>query len=416
MLLMFRFLHLADIHLDTKFLGKSADLRKVLKEAQFEGFRRAIDCALEEQVHCLLIAGDLFDNELFSFATERFLLEQLQRLRDAQIPCVYVTGNHDPGGREHRSRSIQWPENFHLVWQSTPQAVEISRDGTLLGTVVAAGHSRKNESANLAAKFPRPEGSVPSVALLHALVTSASSADCHDRYAPCSPEDLCNSGYHYWALGHVHLRQQVDLASSAWYSGNLQGRNPTETGAKGGLLVTIDGNGLPHVQFKPLAPAYWETLTLGNLANAQSLTDLRASAELEMDQIRTGQQAQPDDWLLRIALTGPCPLAGILEDSDECEELEEDLALALGARYVEITTRGVVPAVSVDAFRDENHVLGEVLRLIEECDEELLSLLSPKPLAGIQTKDLDEISYLRRLVKDLEFEAVSYFRGKTDAD
>ena len=59
----------------------------------------------------------------------------------------------------------------------------------------------------------------------------------------------------YWALGHVHVRGRIDPAVPAYYSGNLQGRHAKETGAKGGLLVELDADGLDgDPEFVALAP------------------------------------------------------------------------------------------------------------------------------------------------------------------
>ncbi len=75
-----RFLHVADVHLDTSFAGRSEAVRRRLREASREAFRRAVDVALQEEVDAVLIAGDLFDGDRLSFETERFLLEQVGRL------------------------------------------------------------------------------------------------------------------------------------------------------------------------------------------------------------------------------------------------------------------------------------------------------------------------------------------------
>jgi len=92
-----RFLHIADVHLDTSFAGRSEEVRARLREASRQAFRNAVDLAIREDVHALLIAGDLFDGDRLSFQTERFLLEQVGRLNDQGISVVYATGNHDPG-------------------------------------------------------------------------------------------------------------------------------------------------------------------------------------------------------------------------------------------------------------------------------------------------------------------------------
>ena len=91
-----RILHLADVHLDTSFQGRSSRIRTRLRGATREAFRNAVELALDAEVHAVVIAGDLFDGDLLSFPTERFLLDQAHRLGDNGITMVYATGNHDP--------------------------------------------------------------------------------------------------------------------------------------------------------------------------------------------------------------------------------------------------------------------------------------------------------------------------------
>ena len=78
----FRFLHLADVHLDTPFQSKDKQLRIYLRESIRKAFQKAVDIALSQRVNAVLIAGDLFDNETLSFATERVILEQMAWLKD----------------------------------------------------------------------------------------------------------------------------------------------------------------------------------------------------------------------------------------------------------------------------------------------------------------------------------------------
>ena len=110
-----RFIHAADIHLDTAFSSRSDEVRKRLREASRVAFERLVDLALAEQVHAVLLSGDLFDDGRLSFQTESFLLEQLHRLRQAVIPVVYATGNHDPGREGQRSAELAWPSNVTVV-------------------------------------------------------------------------------------------------------------------------------------------------------------------------------------------------------------------------------------------------------------------------------------------------------------
>ena len=98
-----RFLHLADVHLDTPFAGRSDGVRRRLQEASREALNRAVSCALAERVHAVLLAGDLFDGERLSFQTERFLLEELARLAEARRPVRvrYGKPRSGPGRAPH---------------------------------------------------------------------------------------------------------------------------------------------------------------------------------------------------------------------------------------------------------------------------------------------------------------------------
>ena len=406
---MFKFLHLADVHLDTTFLGRSDEVRQRLRSALRTAFERAVDCALEERVDALLIAGDLFDGERLSFTTERFLLTQCGRLEEAGIACFYATGNHDPGGSRFRASHMEWPENVRCIDTREPRTIHVNdASGTERFRVVAAGHTSPHEQANLAAAFPHAEDGVPHVGLLHTFVTSAASVDDHDRYAPCSVEDLRDKGYAYWALGHLHQHQQVDQSVEAWYAGSLQGSSPAEPGPRGGLLVTLDRNRAPQVEFRAFAPVEWLTIYLDQLEDVQTfralLRRVRQSFEEGKDESHGVQ-----DWLLRICLEGSCPLASELADEEQRGDLERALAHELSVLDVEVQTEKLHPPVVIDRYRGETHLIGEVLALIDRVREQddLLESVAPDALAADTANAEARHEYLRSLLEELDEEAVT---------
>lgn len=76
-----------------------------------------------------------------------------------------------------------------------------------------------------------------SIGLLHANVGSDTG---HEPYAPCTVDDLRQSGVHYWALGHVHTRSLLSRRDPiAAYPGNPQGRHVNETRPRGVYLVDV---------------------------------------------------------------------------------------------------------------------------------------------------------------------------------
>jgi DNA repair exonuclease SbcCD nuclease subunit len=87
----FRFLHAADIHLDSPMRGLEADPdapAALLREASRAAFRNLIDAAIEEQVAFVLIAGDLYDGDWQDWRTGLFFIEQAGKLAACGIPLV----------------------------------------------------------------------------------------------------------------------------------------------------------------------------------------------------------------------------------------------------------------------------------------------------------------------------------------
>ncbi len=406
-----RIVHAADIHLDTPFRRHDAALRRRLQQAGREAFSALVDLTLEERADALVIAGDLFDNEWLTIATERVLTRELRRLTDADVTVVYATGNHDPGRTNYRAAHIDWPStNFHLHSSRTPRRIPIRRDGEPIGWVVGAGHQTTHEATNLASTFPPAPGPQPAVGLLHADVGGAQGApddEAGNVYAPAALADL-DSSYDYWALGHIHKRQRLREDSPVWYPGNLQGRDFGETGAKGVLVVDLNPPELPQVRFLPVAPVRWERLTVSNLGEARAIGDVHTAVRAAFDDLLEADEhvLLGQDWILRVELSGPCPLTAVLRSDEERDGLAEYLGESLGALEVEVRDAGLSPPIDLSHHVGQRHVLGEALELIEQAgrDDTLLSRLAPSELAGgdEQAEEGERLQYLRGLLDGLD--------------
>ena len=81
----FRFVHAADLHLDSPFKGICAEsaLLATFQEATFRAFSRIVDLCLREHVAFLLLAGDLFDVKDRSVRARLALRRELERLHAA---------------------------------------------------------------------------------------------------------------------------------------------------------------------------------------------------------------------------------------------------------------------------------------------------------------------------------------------
>lgn len=86
----FRFMHIADVHLGYQQYGlpeRADDF--------FDAFLWAVDEAVREHVDFVLLAGDLFHKRAIDALTLNQAFAGLSRLREANIPCIAVEGNHE---------------------------------------------------------------------------------------------------------------------------------------------------------------------------------------------------------------------------------------------------------------------------------------------------------------------------------
>src|SRR5690625_2523516 len=86
-----KFIHSADLHLDSPFKGMSTlpnALYQELKSSTFKALDNLVDLAIDEAVDFVLIVGDLFDQSLRSvYAEMQFLLacEKLARSEERRV-------------------------------------------------------------------------------------------------------------------------------------------------------------------------------------------------------------------------------------------------------------------------------------------------------------------------------------------
>lgn len=238
-----RFIHTADIHLDSPLRGLAAraggragDLVGATRRA----FTALIDAAVEQAVDFLVIAGDLYDGDWRDFATPLFFAEGMARLEHAGIRVALAKGNHD--AENAMTRSLTLPPNVKVFRSDRAETVVWDDLGVALH---GRSYGQRAMRDNMAAAYPAPLPGLLNVGVLH---TAADGRPGHEPYAPCALAELAAKGYAYWALGHVHAREVLSERPWIVFPGNLQGRHANETGAKGYTLVTADAGEVVAVE------------------------------------------------------------------------------------------------------------------------------------------------------------------------
>lgn len=405
---MHKFLHLADVHLDSGILCRSEALRTKLNIELQAGFKKSIDFAIKERVVAVFVAGDLFDADSLSIATELFIHEQFQRLNEAHIPVIYTTGQSDAADEVAEAVDKPWPKNVIFINDASPKVIELQDiDGKPIARVVGAGYKTRKAEENLALRFPQAKDEIPYIGLLHAQVHSAFGLT--EEYAQAKRyevKQLKAPGYVYWALGGVHQHQRLAGIPNAWYPGNFSGRNADEAGFKGGLLVTLQDENQVSVEFKPFSSVQWFDLSLSNLEDLKDTEGLFHRAAQAFDDQR-GEDGSINIQLVRLTLTGMSPVADELKSESRRTLLEEKLAYHLNVDDVEIYLEHFSPVVDVSSFVNEPHLLGEVLKIIDvvSTDSDLLDEITPEVLARKIT-DANKEQYLKSLLTGFDREAI----------
>ncbi len=297
---MFRFLHAADIHLDSPLQGleryPEAPVEAV-RAAPRRAFERLVELAIEERVAFLLLAGDLYDGDWKDYNTGLFFVAQMRRLAEAGIPVHLVSGNHDAASQI--TKRLTLPPNVHHYASRAPETV-------LLPDLDVAIHGRsfpaRRVSEDLAADYPPADRGRFEIGLLH---TSLDGRPGHADYAPCTVEALRAKGYAYWALGHVHRREIVSDDPWIVFPGNLQGRHARETGGKGATLVTVEHGRVVDVEHRDLDVVRWARIDVDLGGSDQADNALARFAEA-LAQAR--QEADGRLLAARIRVTGATPL------------------------------------------------------------------------------------------------------------
>jgi len=321
--LFMKFLHAADIHLDSPMAGltrRSTIPEHVIRHCTRRAFVNLIDLAITEDVDFLLIAGDLYDGDWRDFSTGLFFNEQMRRLAR---PCILVRGNHDAASII--SRQLTLPANVHEM-----SARKVDRWASdELGVVV---HGRSFPDRHIGEDFsdayPGPEPGKFSIAMLH---TSGEDPGEHEVYAPCRIASLAGRGYAYWALGHIHARAVLHTDPHIVFPGNIQGRHARETGAKGATLVETTDQRIVRAAHHDTDVLRWARIEV-DLDGAETTPEAAMRLRFAIEAAAGETAGRP--LIARLVLRGATPLHAVfLGDPQRMEAECQDAARAAGADF-----------------------------------------------------------------------------------
>lgn len=416
----FRYLHAADLHLDSRFAGLahiSPAIRSYLRESTFAALGRLVRVAIQENVDFIVISGDVYDVSDASLQGQLRFQEALKELGQQGIHVFLIHGNHDP--LDGLRLTTEMPSHVTVFGGEKPDLATAYRrkDGQEVAIVSGISYPTAKVTDNTAVTFSRKPGSrLFHIAMLHGNVDGDL---LHETYSPCSRRDLIERGFDYWALGHIHKRSVLHEKPAIIYPGNIQGRSIKETGPKGCYVVDVDeaGSATPH--FHELDYVRWQVrdLSIEGLSNEAEWIQ---RVEQVIDDIR--EELPELMSVVRFRLIGRGDVHKVLAEKGAVEDLLSELQRREAVRAERKDYKGLVwvegfaveSGLAIDRERllEEDSFLGEMLRITERTEHSAEAL---EELINSALKPLMENQELRQLLSvTSQEEKLSWLRSAAE--
>jgi DNA repair exonuclease SbcCD nuclease subunit len=405
-----KFIHAADIHLDSPLRGleryEGAPVGEI-RAATRRALDNLIDLAVDEEVACVLLAGDLYDGDWKDYNTGLYFVDRMRRLESAGIRVFIVAGNHDSASQI--TRQLRLPGNVTLFSTNKPETAVMEDLGL---AVHGQGFAKREVREDLSRAYPQADPHMFNIGLLH---TCLDGKPGHEPYAPCSVDGLRSKGYQYWALGHVHHREIVCQDPWIVFPGNIQGRHARETGAKGCTLVTVDNGEVAAVEQRDLDVLRW-SMCVVDVTDTATVDEIYEQVREALQQVLDAADGRP--VAARLVLRGSSPVHSALH-ADSKHWIQEYRALAAGLGGAGIWLEKVVletrQAVALDELLERDDALGGLLRAIHALEidaagieglaAEVAALKQKLPhelLGGEERYDPADAQYLSGLMEDIK--------------
>ncbi len=394
-----RFVHAADLHLDSPLLGLRSEAPELVSEtlhrATFAAYENIVGLCIREQVDALLIAGDIYDGADRSLRAQLRFAAGLRQLDAAGIRSFICHGNHDP--LDGWEAQLALPTGC-VRFGSEMTAAPVFPEDPERAMVYGISFPRREVRQDLSPAFRGAKrGDGLNIGLLHANVGGNPN---HDSYSPCSVDDLAGADIDYWALGHVHTRQVLRQTNPAIvYPGNPQGRHANERGAHGVYLVEMDQDRVTRLEFRAMDVVRWDT-------RESDITGLDTEHQVldAIDELTNAaiQAAAGHSVVLRLRLTGRGPMHRFLCQPENVnaiiEQLNEHHANVEPWLWCERLQVSTASSVDRELVTRQEDFTGDLVRLASEMQASPSALAELREMLRELYLRSNASSYLRELL------------------
>jgi len=240
---MTKFLHCADIHLDSVFQALDGGRNDLRRAELREVFTRIVSLAKTEKVDIVFISGDIFEGENASAESIELIVSEFERA--SEVKFFISPGNHDPYSQGSQYTLMNLPPNAHIFRK--PEIEKVSLEDLKLN-VYGAAFVNKTCASSLLNGFVVEKSEFDSICIIHGDIFTPTGP-----YNSMSQSEIANSGFDYIALGHVHAGGEYKIGQTLCvYPGAPEGRGFDELGDKGVILGRIENHKL-DVEFRSTA-------------------------------------------------------------------------------------------------------------------------------------------------------------------
>jgi len=372
-----KFLHLADVHLDTPYAGLSPEKSDERRRGLRATFMRAMEYVRNGGIDYVFISGDLFDTKYATNGTAELLVREFRNCPDTVF--VIAPGKHDAYKDNPIYSTDRLPSNCYVFSSDKLERFDFAEDKL---TVYGWGFVEEKISEN-----PLYEKQVDDISKINIvcgytdLDAELDSADC-----PVSVADLKRFGADYYALGSRHEGSEfVNLDDSLYgYPGALESIGFEEPGMGGAKLIAVRyNNGELSIDAK--------NMSFGQIAfvsDSIDITGVDSNNEIVNRVSRlVSDKKYGQDTALCLELVGYVDPAFIVP-----KNLGSD---AFGLYSFEIIDKSM-PLYGTEKYKRDMTVKGEVFRqllpMLESSDEDerlVAAAAFREALAALEGREID---------------------------
>lgn len=293
---MARLVGLGDAHLGRTHLAHLRDDegRNLREEDFLRSFAWAVDETIRQEPDGFVWLGDVFDHARPTYRTFAHVLAGLQRLADAGLRGVAISGNHDTPrvrgtGSPYDALERVFP-NVTFAWRMEAVSTELA--GVLVHAVPQT-LSTEDLRAELERAADAAGGDATDLLLAHVALTSLPARAWGDVNELEVEESAFDRRFDRVLLGHYHVFQKVSKRTS--YAGATDAFSfadrPADAGPKGIVVLDTDGGTVRHVANPHERPL----LTLGAEAGGMGPGQI-------VDAVEQAGRGTPDGAIVRVFL------------------------------------------------------------------------------------------------------------------